>query len=208
MISGLQGFAKFCQLVRLNHNLESIGFSSKVSVGDINRFNSRVKLARNFRGIDLEGYNPETISGYDGFFQVFLTHSALERFLKINSLNLHELETWIAPYHPEKVIQEFVDKDPAKLLYKFLYKHLDKERQKTKLSDCRNFKNKNLAYISASIRHIFAHGHLCANSNKIKPENVNMICVLLSDFLIDFMDAEFTKKIEDYYAKNIGSIES
>ncbi len=198
----LKSFDKFHQLRRLNHDPSSIGFDPKVKTGDINRFAGRVRLAKNFRGINLEGYSQETISGYNAFFLVFLTHSALERFNEINSfgLDLDKLNPLIAAYNPEKVIQEFVEKDKKGLFYNFLYKRVN-DKLKLKLSDCRSYNSTNVAHISASIRHIFAHGHLCAHSNGINPKDVYSICISISDFLLKFMDAEFAKKIEDYYNK-------
>jgi len=52
-------------------------------------------------------------------------------------------------------------------------------------------------YISAAIRHIFVHGHLAANANGAKPKKIAEGCMLVSDFLLDFMDAEFTKSMEE-----------
>jgi hypothetical protein len=196
----LQGFAKYQQLLNLEHSPSEIGFGLNVRAGDINRFASRFRLARGFRGINLEGYSQETIVGYNAFFQVFLTHSALERFLQINSLELDELDSLIAPYNPEKVIQEFFEKDKNALLYNFLYERVN-NKLKGKLNQCQSCSSTNAAYISASIRHIFAHGHLCAHSNCMNPKNVNSICISISDFILNFMDTEFTKKIEDYYNK-------
>ncbi|MBO3463281.1 hypothetical protein G7B40_037825 [Aetokthonos hydrillicola Thurmond2011] len=197
----LKSFDKFHQLRKLDHDLSSIGFCSEVRTGDINRFASRIRLAKNFRGINLEGYSQETNSGYDAFFLVFLTHSALEVFMEINSLKLDMLTPLMTPYNSEKVIREFVEKDKQGLLYDFLYKKLVDKKLKVKLSDCRSYKSTNVAHISASIRHIFAHGHLCAHSNGINPKNVYSICVSISEFLLNFMDAEFTKKVEEYYKK-------
>lgn len=196
----LQEFAKFQQLLKLEHSPSEIGFGLNVRAGDINRFANRVRLARGFRGINLEGYSQETIVGYNAFFQVFLTHSALERFLEINSLKLDELDSLIAPYNPEKVIQEFLEKDKNALLYNFLHERVN-DKLKVKLSQCQSCSSTNVAHISASIRHIFAHGHLCAHSNCINPKNVYSICISISDFILNFMDAEFTNKIEDYYNK-------
>jgi hypothetical protein len=196
----LQGFAQFHQLLKLDANPSSIGFASNVTAGDINRFASRVRLAKNFKGINLEGFSQETNYGYDAFFSVFLTHSALERFIEINSLDLDALGSLMAPYNPEKVIQKFVEKDKKGLLYNFLDDKINK-KLKVKLSDCRNYRSTNVAYVSSSIRHIFAHGHLCAHSNGVNPKNVHSICTSISDFLLTFMDAEFAKKIDDYYSK-------
>jgi hypothetical protein len=196
----LQGLAKFHQLLKLDPNPSSIGFGSKVRAGDIIRFANRVRLAKNFKGINLEGYSQETNYGYNAFFLVFLTHSALERFVEINSLDLDALDSLMAPYNPEKVIQKFVEKDKKGLLYDFLDGKINK-KLKVKLSDCRNYKSTNVAYVSASIRHIFAHGHLCAHSNGVNPKNVYSICASISDFLLTFMDAEFAKKIDEHYSK-------
>jgi hypothetical protein len=196
----LQGLAKFHQLLKLDPNPSSIGFGSKVRAGDIIRFASRVRLAKNFKGINLEGYSQETNYGYNAFFSVFLTHSALERFVEINTLDLDALDSLMAPYNPEKVIQKFVEKDKKGLLYDFLDDKINK-KLKVKLNDCRNYKSTNVAYVSASIRHIFAHGHLCAHSNGVNPKNVHSICASISDFLLTFMDAEFAKKIDESYSK-------
>lgn len=197
---GLQSFGDFSKLLAENYTLQQIGFSAEVSVGDINRFNSRVRLAQNFRGINLDGYSKDTVTGYDAFFQVFLTHSALERFLEINLLEIHNLEPLIISCDPDMIIADFFKDD---LLYQFLHKRLNKSLKK-KMADLnpgvdkleQSKRSKNIVYISASIRHIFAHGHLCAHSNEIKPRNVHKVCISLSDFLLNFMDTEFTRKVE------------
>ncbi|MBF2017950.1 MAG: hypothetical protein IGS23_22700 [Rivularia sp. T60_A2020_040] len=194
----LEGLAKFHQLIKLDPNLSNIGFGTKVTVGDINRFASRIRVAKSFKGINLEGFSKETNYGYDAFLLVFLTHSALERFVEINSLNFEALGSLMIPYNPEKVIQKFVEKDKNGLLYDFLYQRI-KPKLQGKLSNCRNYKSVNVADISASIRHIFVHGHLCAHSNRVNPKNVYSICTSVSDFLLAFMDAEFSKKIDKYH---------
>ncbi|KYC39496.1 hypothetical protein WA1_32805 [Scytonema hofmannii PCC 7110] len=197
----LQGYDKFHQLRKLDYRPSNLGFGANVKTGDIVRFASRIRLAKSFRGIKVEGYSQETVSGYDAFFIVFLTHSALEQFLKINSLDSKTLCSLIATYNSEKVIQEFIKKDKEGKLYNFLYEKLQDKKLKAKLNECRNQKNTNVADLSASIRHIFAHGYLCAHTNGIYPKNVSSICTSISDFLLNFMDAEFSKKIEEFYKK-------
>ena len=199
-IMELQGFAKFHQLLKLEQNPSDMGFSSKVRAGDIIRFASRVRLAKSFKGINIDGYSQDANYGYNAFFSVFLTHSALERFMEINSLELDALESIMAPYNPEKVIEQFLKKDKKGLLYHFIHTRVNK-KLKLKLSNCINNNSTNIAHISASIRHIFAHGHLCAHSNGVNPKNVYSICTSISDFLLTFMDAEFEKKIDEHYSK-------
>jgi hypothetical protein len=111
---------------------------------------------------------------------------------------LDALEPLMIAYNSEKIIQEFVEKDKQDLLYNFIHQRVN-EKLKDKLSNCRDFKSANVAHVSPAIRHIFAHGHLCAYSNRIKPKNVYSICNSVSSFLTAFMDSEVTKKIEFYY---------
>lgn len=197
---GLQRFAKFQELLRHGHYPRKMGF--KTSAGEINVFANRMRLARSFGGIDLEGYSETTVLGYQGFLRVFLTHSALECFMRINfaSTNIDNLGPSIEGFHPEAVHKEFIEKDKKGLLFNFLYEKVE-NRLKPKLSDFRDGKNTNVGYLSASIRHIFAHGHLTAHTAGINPRNIDTICTSVSVFLIDYMDNEFTKKIDGYCTK-------
>ena len=196
---GLQRFATFQELRRSGHDPRAMGFA--VRDGDINRFANRMRLARSFRGIQLDGYTDDTALGYNALFQMLLTHSALECFLKLNGLNsVGQLEDMLKPYKPEQVIETFIEKDRGGRLFTFLHKRIE-ERLKPKLEACRNGTSTNVGYISASIRHIFAHGHLTANANRINPRNVYTICKVTSDFLLDFMEREFAKKIDTYCAR-------
>ena len=196
---GLQRFATFQELRRSGHYPRAMGFA--VRVGDINIFANRIRLARSFRGIQLDGYTDNTVLGYNAFFQMLLTHSALECFLKLNGLkSVGQLEDLLKPYKPEPVIETFIEKDRDGRLFTFLHKRIE-ERLKPKLEACRNGTSTNVGHISASVRHIFAHGHLTANANRINPRNVYTICKVTSDFLLDFMDREFTKKIDAYCAR-------
>lgn len=135
------------------------------------------------------------------FCKFFLTHSALERFIEIYSRNLDALEPLLIDYGSEQILQEIFKKDQQGLLFDFIYQRVN-NKVKSKLMNCRHFQSANVAYISAGIRHIFAHGYLCAYSNRISPKNVYYICRLISDFLINFMDSEFTKTIV-FFSKKI-----
>jgi hypothetical protein len=42
---------------------------------------------------------------------------------------------------------------------------------------------------------------LAANANSVNPKNINRACMSMSDFLLRFMDAEFTRKIDDCYER-------
>ena len=181
-----------------------MGFGPKVYRGEINRLNARVNLAKSFRGIKLEGVKEKTVAGYDAFFQVFLTHSALERFMKVHGIkNVGDLTDLLEPYAPGEVVGEFFELDGKSKLFDFLCKHIDEKGKRTKegLTSCKRGESTNVAYVSAAIRHIFAHGHLTANADDINPWKVQNACTPVSDFLLRFIDAEFTRKIDDCYER-------
>lgn len=199
---GLESFKRYQDLCKQNYFPQRIGFGpkpdgEKVVGGDINRLNARVRLAKDFQVMTLDGYSEEATLGYTGYLQVFLTHSALERFMEIYGVkHVSELYELLAPYGPEKAINEFFDFDKQDKLYSFLCERIDKRGRKIEegLTQCKRSESANVAYISAAVRHIFAHGHL--NANGINPKSVNKACTSMSDFLLRFMDAEFTRKIE------------
>jgi len=208
---GLERFARFQELRRQGHDSRRIGF--KVKTGEINIFANRMRLARAFTGINLEGYSDKSIAGYNAFIQVVLTHSALECFMDVQglkyknpktgreSLQWDKLTDLMAPHEPHHVISLFNSKDKDGKFYTFLHSRLDSELLKKNLVSCREGNLPNISYISASIRHIFAHGHLTANANGINPQCVSTICQSTSDFLIKFMDDEFSKVIDAYCTK-------
>jgi hypothetical protein len=192
---GLSAFKAYQTLLKQGYHPPQMGF--KCRAGDINQFAYRLRLARAFRGLNLEGYSEKTIEGYNGFFQIFLTHSSLERFLEINDYQINQLGTILEPYDPQIIIVEFRATDPKDRFYKFLYERINK-RLKKKLERIYYGDETNIAYLSASIRHIFAHGHLTAHASGINPTRVCSFCNDLSDFMIEFMDAQFSKKIHDF----------
>jgi hypothetical protein len=200
---GLTSYARY-QAFRKSKNYapHRAGFAPGIDTGHINRLNARVRLAQDFQTMTLDGYNDKTTLGYSGYLQVFLTHSALERFMEVYSIQrVSDLEDRLTPYDPETVVKEFFDLDKKGELYNALCKHIDSRGKKTKdgLTDCRDGNCTNVAYISAAIRHIFAHGQLTASAEGVSPQNVNKACLLVSDFLLRFMDAEFTKTIDTCY---------
>ena len=198
---GLENFKRYQELNKRNYFPPRIGFGPRVTGGDINRLNARIRLAKSFRGINLEGYPDKTVAGYDAFFQVVLTHSALERFVEITGhpKNLDTLAELMLPLGPEKVAEGFFTRDSKGRLYGFLCERITDKKLKAKFGACRSGESANVAHISAVIRHIFAHGYLCANANGVNPRDVHASCNSVSDFLLRFMDAEFTRKIDACY---------
>lgn len=206
---GLERFARFQELRQQGHAPRQMGFSA--ATGQINIFSNRMRLARAFKGLMLEGYSNSTVAGYNAFVQVVLTHSALECFMDVQGLtkktNRGGSPQWelltdlMEPHEPHHVISLFNAKDKNGKFYEFLHSRLDNDKLKSNFTSCREGKIPNIAYISLSIRHIFAHGHLTANANGINPHSVNTICQSTSNFLINFMDYEFSKAIDAYCLK-------
>ncbi len=58
-----------------------------------------------------------------------------------------------------------------------------------------------MSYLSASIRHIFLHGDLSAGAAGLRSTNLHPLCMSVSDFVLDFIDAEFTKKVDACYER-------
>lgn len=201
---GLESFKRYQDLCKRNYFPQRIGFGpkpggEKVVGGDINRLNARVRLAQDFQAMTLHGYGEEATLGYNGYLQVFLTHSALERFMEIYGIkHISGLSEMLMPHDPEKVVEGFFDLDRDGKLCDFLCTHIDQRGKKIKdgLIACKCGESANIAFISAAVRHIFAHGTLAANANGVNPRKVNKACMLVSDFLLRFMDAEFTKTID------------
>jgi hypothetical protein len=191
----VQGFGIYVRLLKQGHTSQLMGLKGKD--GDVARWNSRVKLARNFRGLHIIDCSDKTLKGYNALFQVFLTHSALERYLEIIDMKDDHLEPLLQPYSPDKTIKEFFDHDKKGKLFEFLSRRLT-PRLRSKLTACRDGTCTNVCCLSASVRHIFAHGHLTAHSYGMNPNQVFAACNAVSEFLLDFMDSDFTMRVGDY----------
>jgi hypothetical protein len=191
----IQGCGIFFRLLNEGHTPDQMRL--KGTVGDIMRWSTRVKLARNFRGLAIDDCSEETLLGYSAFFQVFLTHSALERYLPIVGLTDDDLTNALLSYNPHESIKQFFALDRSGRLFNFLHSRLN-SKLKQKLTACREGTCANVACLSASVRHIFAHGHLGANSHDIKPKQVARACKGISDFLLDFMECDFSQRMREY----------
>lgn len=122
--------------------------------------------------------------------------------MEINSCkNFDDLVPQMEPYGPFKVAEEFFERDKNGKLCDFLIEKIDRRKLEDGFVKCKNGESGNVARISAAIRHIFAHGHLSAHANGASPRDVHASCMSISDFLLSFMDAEFTKKIDACYER-------
>jgi hypothetical protein len=190
-----QGFAIFVRLLKKGHSSGQMNL--KGTDGDVSRWNSRVKLARNFRGIQVESCTDRTLKGYNAFFQVFLTHSALERYLAIIGARDDQIESILEPHDPERVVKDFFMLDKEGKLFEFLHKWVN-PKLRARLTACRDGTCCNVCHLSAAVRHIFAHGHMTATSNEMNPTHVAAACGAISEFLLDFMEDDFTFRMGEF----------
>jgi hypothetical protein len=193
---GIQGYGLFVKLLKQGHSAGTMGLRG--TAGDVARWASRVKLARKFRSLDVDDYSALTLLGYSAFFRVFLTHSALERYLSLVGLSDDGFNEALLPHEPSKAIKEFFERDRSGKLFDFLHPRLNSKLQ-AKLKKCRDGASVNVSCVSAAVRHIFVHGHLGANTHDINPRQVARSCNAISDFLLTFMETDFTQRIKTYY---------
>jgi hypothetical protein len=194
---GFKSFKTFQELLKRGYVPKRIGFPKDISAGDINRLNTRVRIARDFDSIVIKDLGKDSTLGYEAFFRVFLAHAALERFAKvIGYKDVYKIPEDILEPHGAKEVFETIQKcDAKRKLYDFIYERLEPKLQGN-FAACYNGECKKTTYISAAIRHTFAHGHLSAQANGITPNNMSKICSALSIHLLEFMDHEFTIRIE------------
>jgi hypothetical protein len=201
---GLTSFNTFCKIPQ-RFKPRSMGFAC--DIGTINRLSARMRLAKGFQGIQLDGYQEPTVRGYNALFRVFLTHSALECFCDVYGYSTssskmgQDLAPVIALYNPGPVIRVFRERDNQDKLYSFLQKHLTNKSLIKDLKECKDCRSDNIVAVSAAMRHVFAHGVLTANANDMNPRAAHEIGTTVANFLFGMMDAEFTKTVEAYCAK-------
>ena len=176
---------------------DDIGFTD--SQGDINRFAARFRAANQFKGITLEGYGQNTAEGYSALCQVMFTWSAFETFEKIAKLNRKDLSRELECFGAIEVLNKIRAIDKENRFYKFIYDKLDSSQHKRELDNYFNQDSCNLLYLASAIRHIFAHGWLSPHANQADPKAVNQICHILSQFLLDFMDREFSYRVDRFF---------
>jgi hypothetical protein len=196
---GLTSFATFQALLKNGHASKNMGFQG--TNGQVNVFANRMRVARSFRGIQLDGYTDATTLGYNAFFQVFLTHGALECYAQLIGADPAYsplIADALQRYAPEPVIQTLIRNDADGRLCTFILSKLKAKTLREIVSACQRGESTNVVGLSAAIRHIFAHGELTAHANRINPQRVHGICMTISDFLLDFMDREFTRQIDAY----------
>lgn len=194
----LPGFSKARLIVKAaGDSTRPLGF--KGSKFDFYRFANRFRLATSFRGIDLEGFTPETTHGYGALTRVFFTWSAFEGYADLAGDSAPPYRTLLA-HHPRHHIRDLAklcrEQDPENKLGEFLYEHSQSAPQVIFLKKFREGNDLAVLTHAACIRHIFAHGRLTAHPNGLPAQNMMAVCAALCGFLTDFIRSDFDRRVK------------
>ena len=173
---------------------ESIGFSCRP--GDLNRLASRYRLAKSFRGINLEAYSHETAAGYSSIFETFLAYSALDQYLDCASLKLSALKQSLELYDRSTVDAAIRTISGHSEFLRSVYGHLDREHQRQQFDDFLSGKEMNTLFLAAGVRHIFAHGKLTPSAGAGDSTVASSVCRHLTDFTLRVLEGEFYKRLK------------
>jgi hypothetical protein len=176
----------------------------KEVVGDFSqlaKWSARFRLAKSFKSLNLgDDYSgSDTPQLYSAITRIFLVYSAFETYCGIIGLHpSHEsqvksLQDSQIQGNILKTIRE--DLDPGYAIAKVLEEHLTGKNLKQSISDFVAGQDVNVSCLARSIRHVFAHGVLTANSTGISPKRFDQISQLISDFLLDCMDKDFNTRV-------------
>ena len=194
----LPGFSQARLIVKAaGDSIRPLGF--KGSKFDFYRFANRFRLATSFRGMDLEGFTPETADGYGALTRVFFSWSAFEGYAELADDQAPPYRTLFA-HHPRHHIRELAklcrEQDPENLLGAFLEEHAQSAPQVIFLKKFREGNDLAVLTHAACIRHIFAHGRLTAHPNGLPADNMTAICDALSGFITDFIRSDFDRRLK------------
>lgn len=171
------------------------GYEFPCKIGDVNRFGARFRVAVSFKEIVLEEYGSETSDGYSALCKVFLAWSAFEAFMNVFDITQKSATSVVNSSSATSVVSNIRTLDENDSFYKFIYERVNSAHQK-QLDEYFTSNPCNALYLASAIRHLFAHGPLTPNANKVRPSVVCEICQLLFEFLIHVMDSAFTKHIK------------
>lgn len=196
----MKGFDQFQALRKAGFTPKDLGIAC--SSGDINRLYARVKVARAFRGIQLEGFAPRTASGYDHLLRVFLAYSGFELWLSLVKCEFYNLEKDYPHYPYQELAAKIRKADRGERFWSFIAARTNSRLTK-RMEDFRDGRTHNPAVLATGVRHVFAHGYLSANANEVGAATVRKTCQLLADFLLAFIDQEFSALVTPVYQREI-----
>ena len=197
------------KILENNISPEVLGFPKQKHLdGNIARLNARYRLAKSFKGVNLENYSSITIDGYSAIMKAFLVFSTLESYLYILNVDKNDFRVCREALSiTEKDRLDDLSKnilllDEDKTFYGFILEFSDKDWMRSELQKFYNEIDCNPVCLLASVRHIFAHGMLTPHAYGSRPNKVIEICNLLSDFFLRAIEDDFALRLIAYDSKN------
>jgi len=194
----LPGFSKARLIIKgAGDSIRHLGF--KGSKFDFYRFANRFRLAHSFRGMNLDGFSPETSDGYASLTRVLFAWSAFEGYAELANDPAPPYPALFS-YHPKHHIKDLArvcrEQDPENRLGVFLKEHSQSGYQVSFLEKFQKGHDLSVLTHAACVRHIFVHGRLTAHPNGLPAQNLTTICNALAQFLIDFMRVDFDRRVQ------------
>jgi hypothetical protein len=195
--AALPGFSRARLLVKAQGDkLSALGFVG-TNKYDFDRFANRFRLAASFQGIALDGFTAETTAGYAALTRVFFSWSAFERYAELANDRppFRSLFAHYPPRHIHALARTCRSLDPQQQLCDFLVSQSLLPVHETHLQRFRDGHDFSVLTLAASIRHIFAHGILTAHPNGLASASLAELGHSLADFLIEFVRADFARRL-------------
>ena len=169
----------------------------KGSKFDFYRFANRYRMAKQFRGISLDTFTEPTQDGYSALTRVFLVWSVFERYADLadNPPPYSQLLSMIPRLELNILADRIERNDSEHKLYQFLHEQ-SLEHNRRYLERYRDGDRRGVIFYAAAIRHIYVHGHLTAHPNKCEADNVRTICDTLSEFLLELIRKDFSRRVK------------
>lgn len=166
----------------------------KVTAKKFSQFENRWRLAKSFKGINVEEYTPETTKGYDAVMKNFLTFTALERFavLLLPGEEWYKIPNLGTNEHADRAHQIILELDPNFEFVKIVKKRVSGATLKKRLSDLIHGDKKEVFSLSAGLRNLFAHGKI---ASKISGTAYPKITEQVAECLLCYMDDEISSRV-------------
>lgn len=166
-------------------------------LGKVSKWSARFRLAKSFKSVDLgDDYSLDTVNLYSAITKIFLTYSAFEQYRKIYAITDEEISQLQERCSQLTKVQKIRDLDPNNAFCAFLEKYLTANRHKQKMQKIIADGNIDIVFLAMSARHVFAHGSFAAHSTGLSAKRFEEISQIISDFLLDCMDLDFTDRVD------------
>lgn len=179
---------KFCNWQK-NNPEENL--APNISLGELNRFAARFRMAKSYQGLMLEGYPEASTAAYSSVLGVFLAYSALEQLYKaVGEPGSRIADEW--GIYEDNISKKL--KRSTRIL-NFLEEKVTSDQLKKRISKFTQGEDENILVIAQAVRHLVAHGMMSVHPKQVKPQTIENFCQKLTEIL--------HLKTEDYFQEYI-----